>query len=289
VPVFEFAEAGGPGVITVLAAEPDSTVADRGQGAELLGSVGPLAFVRAWRWSYACGAHGTTGMTFAVLNLARRGDTVALWSDSARAALADRFRDAAAARFKADTTGGAPFQADSGAVTLALPRFPAGQRRLALEYQITADACYACSDGAWSSYSRSVRLPAPPRDTVPLPAALLPYADTPLEVVAAFRMQPPDSAAGWSEVALPAPRRDALARLFGVTAPAGGTEYLVWRRGAAGAETVWLRGRGVEATVVGRADGVWVAAGGRAWTWRSRPHAVATTPCSAQNGEGTGR
>ena len=277
VPVFEFVEAGTPLTVPVLGVPADSSAAEWNQGAELLGSVGPLVFVRTWVWSFACGAHGGKTDSLVVLDLATRRGAVLL-DNSARATLERAYRAEAARVFKADTSGAQPFSLDSSALTMLIPRLAGA--RLALTYQFTADACYACSDNLWSSYSRSVRLPA--RE---LPPALAPYAAIPVEVQSAFRIQrvAPDSGAGWSEVVMPVARRNALARLFGVTAPPGGREYLVWRTLPGGSfETVWLRGAGVEATIVGRQPAVWVVGAGRAWSWRSRTERVATTPCSAQ-------
>jgi hypothetical protein len=277
VSVFEFAEAGSPLTVPVLGVPPDSSAAEWNQRAELLGSVGPLVFVRTSVWSFACGAHGGNTDSLVVLDLAaRRG--AALLDDSARAALERAYRAEAAVAYKADTSGEQPFSLDSSALTMLIPRLTGA--RLTLTYQFTADACYACSDQRWSSYTRSVRLPA--RE---LPPALALYADIPLEVQTAFRIQrvAADSGAGWSQVRMPRAQRDALARLFGVTAPAGGAEFLVWRALPGGSfETVWLRGGGVEATIVGRQPGVWIAAGGRAWNWKSRTERVATVPCSQQ-------
>ncbi len=274
--VFEFAEAGAPLVVPVLGAQPDSAAADRSQSAHLLGSAGPLVFVRLRRWAYTCGMHGFTADSFLVLDLAQRRAAPPL-DDSALAALAALYRPDVAVAFKADTAD-MPVDADSARLTMMLPRLAGG--RLSLTYQFTAGTCNACSDDRWSSYTRSVRLAARA-----LPPAIAAQAEIPLEVQSAFRIQrvSPDSGAGWSEVRMPGARRDALARLFGVTAPAGGAEFLVWRALPGGSfETVWLRGSGVEATIVGRRPGVWIAAGGRAWNWKSRTERVATVPCSQQ-------
>jgi hypothetical protein len=272
--VAEFAEAGADAVVPVLGAERDTAAADQQQGAELLGSAGPFAFVKTWRWVYACGAHGMTTASFLVVDLARRTQFI-LFDDSTRAAVAMAHHPAAMAAFLRDTTIERIAQPDSAMFTMAVPRYRGA--RLTLDYQFTGEACYACSDGRWSSYTRSVVLP----DTI-LPPLLQPFAATPREVQAGFRIVPPDSAGGWSAVRLPPARRDALARLFGVTAPAGGEEFLVWSRAVGGAETVWLRGRGVEATIVGRRSDVWIVAGNRAWSWRTRTERVPTTPCGDQ-------
>lgn len=276
VPVVEFTEAGGPGVVPVLGAPLDSAVAEIGQEALLLGSVGPLAFVRSRTWLFSCGAHGTTADSFQVIDLARRGPA-ALLDDSARAAVVEAYRADATSAFLADSSPEPP-ETDSMFLSMVVPRLRG--ERLELAYQFSAYSCYICSDFRWSAYTRSVQLPA--RE---LPPLLNAFAAVPLEVQTALRVTraAPDSGAGWSEVVMPAARRDALARLFGVTAPAGGREFLVWRRTGPGAfETVWLRGAGVEATIVGRQPAAWIVAGGRAWSWHSRDVRVPTVPCSKQ-------
>lgn len=277
--VFDFVEAGGPAVVEVVGAHADSLVADVEQNAALQGGVGPYAFVKSWTYEYACGAHGNTTDSFTVVDLAHRRP-VALLDDSARTAVERGLLDAARAAFKADSALDQLLDRDTVRLTLAYPLL-AGER-LGLTYQLTAAACYACSDGRWSSYTRSVLLPART-----LPPLLEPFAATPIEVRTTFRILHAlaDSGAGWSEVVMAAQRRDALARLFGVTAPAGGREFLVWYRAQGREETVWVRGSGVEATIVGRQPGVWISAGGRAWSWRSRSVTVPTTPCGGQTEE----
>jgi len=273
--IAEFAQAGGGPVVTVAPPPPDTLRAsDLSQQAEVLASVGPYAFVASRLYANSCGAHGNTTMRFQVLDL-DTGQPVELIDSAGRARLAASDRGQVAAAFKADSAASGVEHPDSAVLTLLAPAF-AGDR-LTLSYQFTADACYACGDDRWSAYSRSVRLPA-----AELPAALEPYARTPLEVQAAFRQLRPDSGGGWSLIALPPATRGALAHLFGVTAPVGGQEYLVWHRAPDGElESAWLRGSAMEATVVGRARGVWIVAGGRAWTWRTRTVPVHVTPCGA--------
>ncbi len=279
----EFGEAGTNRVIPVpmdTAGPPElAGAAEVARNVELLGSVGPYAFVTSRLYQFGCGAHGNTAENFHVMNLATgREDT--LLDSAAAAAVAQAAREKIVAAFKADTSEGARSvdHPDSARLTLLIPSWAGG--RLAVAEQFTAEACYACSDGRWDDYSRSVRMPAEQ-----LPPRLAPYATVPPEIQAAFRILTPDSGAGWSTITMPAARRDALAHLFGVTAPAGGVEYLVWRRlQGTHFETAWIRGSGAEATVVGRQPDVWIVAGGRAWTWRTREDRIKVTPCSMQRG-----
>ena len=280
VTVAEFGEAGAGRTVPVIGATPDmAQAAEVIQNVRLLGSVGPYALVSSSTFENTCGAHGNTTAGFLAVDLARgRLDT--LLDSAAAAALAASQKDRIVAAFKADTEQLAVVDhPDSTMLTMLIPSYAGG--RFALAEQFTADACYACGDERWSSYTRSVRLPA-----ADLPPKLAPYATLPPEVQAAFRILSPDSGAGWSTLTLPAARRDALAHLFGVTAPAGGgPEYLVWRRLQGDHfETAWIRGRAAEATVVGRQPDVWIVAGGRAWTWRTREERIRVTPCSQQTG-----
>ena len=59
-------------------------------------------------------------------------------------------------------------------ITEVLPVFDG--HRVAFDAQLTISACYACSDGLWSSYTRSVRL------RTPAPPVLAPYGDLPTSV-----------------------------------------------------------------------------------------------------------
>lgn len=282
----EFAEAGGTGTVAVpmdTAGPPQlAGAAEAARSVVLLGSVGPYAFVASRLYQFGCGAHGSTFENFHAIDLAH-GTVDTLLDSAATAALAAAERAPVAAAFRADTSEAASSveHPDSAQLTMLIPSYGGG--RLTLLEQFTADACYACGDGLWSDYSRSVRLPA---DS--LPPALAPFGTLPPEIQAAFRILSPDSGAGWSTITMPAARRDALAHLFGVTAPGGpggGLEYLVWRRVSGDQfETAWIRGSGAEATVVGRQPDVWIVAGARAWTWRTRQVRIPLTPCSLQRG-----
>jgi hypothetical protein len=62
--------------------------------------------------------------------------------------------------------------------------------------QVTRESCYACGDGAWSSYTRSVRVPAEP------PAAIAGVARAMPPAVRAFARARPDlELGGWSSSA----------------------------------------------------------------------------------------
>lgn len=139
--------------------------------AEVIASVGPYLFVRESTYTYACGAHGFSGASAKVYDVAR-GEEVAV-EPGPREAEALRKR-----AVKALTTddGFDPGDGQSEVqLTQTLVDWRAGS--LAVQYQFTAGTCYACSDGAWSSYTKSVALDAPG-----LPRALAAHREVPMAV-----------------------------------------------------------------------------------------------------------
>ena len=161
-----------------------------------VGSVGPYLFVEQSQYTYACGAHGSTGTSFLVwdIDAGRPVDLLAAVPDRAE------LRSEAARRFKEDEHElGAAFGAALPRLTELLPvmRTVGSGRRLAFEAQLTIETCYACSDGLWSSYTRSVRVPAAP------PAVLSPFSELP-SGVATFLLHRPDlTLGGWSAAVPP--------------------------------------------------------------------------------------
>ena len=276
--VIEFAELGGTRVITVMG-RPDSgdmrNAAEYTQDAELLGNAGSLAFIRGESSEYSCGAHGNAAVSFKTMDLPGDAGPVVASPDEARA-LVDEYRAEVVRRFRADTSGDVPFKPESLDLTLARPVFTGPS--LGVLLQFTSDACYACSDNRWSSYSRSVQLPA--RE---LPRALAPYAEIPDAVRSFFRRQVPDSSAGWSAVTGEATRRVILASQFHVELPMqSAPEYLVWWRSGGAVTTAWIRGDPAGAKEIARRPGILVMAAGVPWEWRTRLIEIPVTPCSMQ-------
>lgn len=275
--VIEFAELGGTRTITVLGL-PDSSqgpVAEYAQGAELMGNAGSLAFIRGESSEYSCGAHGNAGVSFKTMDLPGEAGPAVASPDEARA-LVDEYRREVVRRFRADTSGNVPFTPESLELTLVRPVFTGPA--LGAILQFTSDACYACSDDLWSSYSRSVQLPA--RE---LPRPLAPYAEIPDAVRSFFRRQLPDSSAGWSAVTGEATRRVLLANRFHVELPMASTpEYLVWWRSGQAVTTAWIRGDPAGAKEIARRPGIMIMAAGVPWEWRTRLVEMSVTPCSMQ-------
>lgn len=153
-----------------------------------LASLGPYLFLAESQYSYACGAHGSTGASFLVWDV-ERGRPVDVIAGIPRSS---ELRAEAARRFAADEKElGGPFGEDPPSITELVPVVDG--RRLAFEAQLTIDTCYACSDGAWSSYTRSVRIRTAP------PALLAPHAELPSGVAAFLSRHPDLTLGGWSE------------------------------------------------------------------------------------------
>jgi hypothetical protein len=169
------------------------------QSVELMATLGPYLFVRTAVSAYACGAHGGVADHFVVWDAARRA---VVWSSSDAATApsqqewtAEAPRDQAVAALAADEDV-KMFADDSGhfdaSLTEIIPSFGPGAR-LDVRYQLTAFACYACSDGAWTSYSRSTRV-----DALRPPAPLRPWV-VPAAGVHAFALAHPElTVGGWS-------------------------------------------------------------------------------------------
>jgi hypothetical protein len=127
------------------------------QSARLLASIGPYVFVEESTFTYTCGAHGNTGVSFAVWSL-DEGRTVDLLSD-----LPDREHLLASGKQAIDATPDAvdfSRPEDPPEVTELLPRIGT-HGRLEATALITVASCYACTAGGWSSYTVSTQVPVP--------------------------------------------------------------------------------------------------------------------------------
>jgi hypothetical protein len=172
------------------------------QSVALIATVGPYLFVREATYVYACGAHGGVAVRFVVWDAARdAGGPGTVWTSDEPSAssfvegpLVQPARAKAIARLGADED--VAMFADQGAIdaeeTEIVPSYDAGGA-LSVGLQVTAFSCYACSDGAWSSYSKSAREPldAPP-------AILRPWAAAPEHVRALLAAHPELTLGGWS-------------------------------------------------------------------------------------------
>jgi hypothetical protein len=134
---------------------PGDQANDVQQAARLLASVGPYLFLEESTYTYTCGAHGNTGVSFAVWDL-DEGRSVDMLSD-----LPDREHILAAGKSAIDARPDAidfSRPSDPPALTELLPRI--GQHgQLEATALVTVASCYACTEGGWSSYTVSTQVP----------------------------------------------------------------------------------------------------------------------------------
>ena len=90
----------------------------------------------------------------------------------------------------------------------AIPRWVAGAG-LQLEYRFTAESSHAASDDTWSSYTRSVVVPARA-----LPEALVPFAALPPVAAGLGPLDPDVRIGGWALVSAPPVEAGAMLEAF---------------------------------------------------------------------------
>ncbi|WP_433930428.1 hypothetical protein AB3662_40965 [Sorangium cellulosum] len=181
----------GDGERQAVITAPDQDESNEFQhSAALIGSVGPYLFIEERTYSDLCGAHGSEGAAFTVWD-AERGAAVDLLAEvsgvpslqrAAEATLDDLEEDPEAARREKD-----PPQ-----LVKIAPAYDA-RGSLRLTAQLARSACYACGDGAWSSYSRSATAPIPRS-----PGRLAAWASPPPAVQAFLAQTPGVKLGGWS-------------------------------------------------------------------------------------------
>jgi hypothetical protein len=198
----EAARLGSDERVTVVSPPTDRGMNEINHSAIPLASVGPYLFVREFTYLYGCGAHGMSGTSLVVWDLAARKPAEILRPEE-QSAVETTERAEAQQLFAGD--GEEPPAAEDVSFIAALPRY-SGAGWLRVDHAFRTWACYACGDNAWGSYSRAVNVPARR-----LPERLRPYVRAP-GVVSAFLRDNPDTAIqGWSVVpdaALPALERE---------------------------------------------------------------------------------
>jgi hypothetical protein len=172
----------------IVEAPPDADGAEEfQQSVELVGSVGPLLFVRQSTYVYTCGAHGTTRVA-AIIWDASTGSRTALPVDvgslgrpraEALRALAEDGDEFPATDETMDLTEIVPSLARDGSLKLGL--------------QFTAPTCYACTHGGAGSYTKSTIV-----DADRLSDALGGYAKAPAAVRGFLATYPEAEVKGWS-------------------------------------------------------------------------------------------
>ncbi|MDC3955704.1 hypothetical protein [Polyangium jinanense] len=157
---------------------------------ELLGSVGPYLFVHEDVSVFSCGAHGNTVANFKLWD-AEAGKEIDLMRHLPnKEALARR------AEPMLDEGDMDPEEARKHeAIPDLVQIFPVyGERGgLRIDAQFARDDCYACSDGLWSGYTRSVILPSES-----MPERFAPWSTPPVAVVKFLQSHPGFTLRGWS-------------------------------------------------------------------------------------------
>jgi hypothetical protein len=185
--------AGGGELVEVIAAASDDGAQEIDQRIELVATVGPYFFVRDSTYAYTCGAHGNVGVAFALWDAERQADVGVGIVDGPMVSEAQAH---ASSVFAADDDVSA--FAEDGELEVDLTAIvPSYDRegRLVVGMQFTAPSCYACSDGAWSSYSKSTTLAAPV-----VPDALRTWATAPTGVRGFAHAHPGLAIGGWSDL-----------------------------------------------------------------------------------------
>lgn len=174
--------AGEPIALRPLPDAAEEGASEHEEHVVLQAALGPYLFVEERSYTYSCGAHGFTTVSAFVYDLGAGARTTALEpaaAERARLEKAARAKFAAERRAAEDGEGGGMGPDKDGSLGLAatLPHWIRG--RLRLDHLWWADACYACGDGVWTSYTTTTVVPGRA-----VPAALTPWAKLPAPVVA---------------------------------------------------------------------------------------------------------
>lgn len=157
---------------------------------ELLGSVGPYLFVHETVYVFACGAHGNTSASFKLWD-AEAGKEIDLMhhmpNEEALARRAEPLLD------EGDMDPEEARQHEDLPDLVQI--FPVyGERGgLRVDAQFARADCYACSDGLWSGYTRSVVVPSEW-----MPERFAAWSTPPVAVVKFLQSRPGFTLGGWS-------------------------------------------------------------------------------------------
>lgn len=176
---------------------------DFAQTHQPVASLGSLVILRSDEYAYMCGAHGGVSVSALAYDLAT-GRTVDLVGQAEALGVGS----ARATSIRAQLASQDAWEGDEISLTAVYPRL--GDGRLTASLQFTAGTCYACSDGAWDSYTTSVQVQAPR-----LPSALEPHASPPRVVQRALAGLEQGRGFGWSEVPADGPLRREVQRALG--------------------------------------------------------------------------
>lgn len=130
-------------------------------GASIVGNTGPHLLIVTGDEMFACGAHGSHNSTFVAFDMDKAA-VAPLDLAAIKAAVPD-LQAEAAKNFtaRAEDAGLDPAEESTksgGALSLVQPIYKDAKAAPTWRYQFTLDACYACGDAVWSSYSVSEQL-----------------------------------------------------------------------------------------------------------------------------------
>ncbi|XXY54322.1 hypothetical protein WME91_24635 [Sorangium sp. So ce269] len=158
--------------------------------AAVFGSVGPYLFIEERTYMDLCGAHGSEAAAFKVWD-AERGAVVDLLAEVTGVPALQRAGEALLDELEEDPEA-ARREKDLPQLVKIAPAYDA-RGSLRLTAQLARSTCYACSDGAWTSYSRSAVTPV-----VRSPARLAAWASPPPGVQEFLERTPGVTLGGWS-------------------------------------------------------------------------------------------
>jgi hypothetical protein len=184
---------GGGEVVEVIAAAGDDGAQELDQRVDLVATVGPYFFVRDLTYAYTCGAHGNVAVAFTLWDVERQAD-VGVGIVDGPMALDAQTRARSVLGADEDVSAFAEEGELDVELTAIVPSYDR-EGRLAIGMQFTAPSCYACSDGAWSSYSKSTAVAVPV-----MPEALRTWAMAPSGVRTFARTHPELAVGGWSDL-----------------------------------------------------------------------------------------
>ncbi|UJR79531.1 hypothetical protein [Sandaracinus amylolyticus] len=118
-------------------------------------SLGPWLFVRERAERFACGAHGDVEVAMRVIDV-RTGSRAEL-ELGPTSDLRARARDALLAEGEGAIE--TPLELEDVEPVASVPVFDAGH--VVMDHVFVAEACYACGDGEWSSYTRATTIRDP--------------------------------------------------------------------------------------------------------------------------------
>lgn len=168
----------------------EADIDELGHFVRLTGSVGPYLFIREGAYAFSCGVHGNSTASSMVWD-ADAGKPIDFLPE-----LADAEKLVATAKQKLDEIDkdeGGPDDTNEPAFARFIPVYNE-HGALRIDVQFARWACYACSDGEWSSYTRSATIP-----TNWLPERMKTWAMPPVVVKEFAKTHPDWQIGGWSK------------------------------------------------------------------------------------------